>query len=93
MQRIKNISFFLVLLLLFGCIKPYNPQIESKAENKYVVSGRVTDAEGWQEVEVSLSTPIESGVYLPVSACTVNILDEALSSNDLLGWCSMAKHP
>ncbi|MFH1297569.1 MAG: hypothetical protein ABIJ04_09890, partial [Bacteroidota bacterium] len=75
MLQIKNISVICILLLLFGCIKPYDPVIDSNVENKYVVSGRITDTEGWQEVEVSLSSPIESPEYIPVSACQVIILD------------------
>jgi hypothetical protein len=43
---------------MFACIKPYIPVIESNAANKLVVSGRVTDVEGWQEVDVSMSSPI-----------------------------------
>jgi hypothetical protein len=75
MHRIRNISIIFILLL-FGCIKPYDPKIESNKENKYVVSGRITDVEGWQEVEVSLSSPIESPEYIPVSHCAVYILDD-----------------
>jgi len=76
MHQIKNISVIVILLLLFGCIKPYDPLIDSNVENKYVVSGRITDTEGWQEVKVSLSSPIESPEYVPVSACQVKILDD-----------------
>ncbi|NQV03618.1 MAG: DUF4249 family protein, partial [Bacteroidia bacterium] len=76
MHRIKNILFILTMLLLFACIKPYDPQIDSSVENKYVVSGRITDIEGWQEVSVSLSSPIESPEYIPVPDCEVTILDD-----------------
>ena len=75
MHQIKNISVIFTMLLLFSCIKPYDPQIDVKVANKYVVSGRITDKEGWQEVDVSLSSPIESPKYVPVSHCVVNILD------------------
>jgi len=71
----KNIFVLSSVLLLFGCIKPYDPKISSIEENKYVVSGVVTDREGWQEVEVSLSSPIESSEYLAVSNCQVKIQD------------------
>ncbi len=52
MCRIRNTSLLLSLLLLFSCIKPYVPVIDANAERKYVVSGRVTDIEGWQEVSM-----------------------------------------
>jgi len=76
MRQIKNILPILALLLMYACIKPYNPLIESNAENKYVVSGRITDMEGWQEVNVSVSSPIENPEYIPVSGCYVNILND-----------------
>jgi hypothetical protein len=76
MHRIKYIPVIFTLLLLNACIKPFDPQIESNKENKYIVSGRITDTEGWQEVEVSLSSPVGSPKYLPVSACQVNIFDD-----------------
>ena len=76
MLRIKNISAILAMLLLFACIKSYNPVIDGNAVNKYVVTGRITNTEGWQEVNVSLSSPIKSPKYIPVSACQVKILDD-----------------
>lgn len=76
MHQINNIPLVITMLLLFACIKPYEPKIDSNAKNKYVVSGRITNTEGWQEVEVSLSSPIESPEYIPVSGCRVNILDD-----------------
>ncbi len=69
MRQIKNIAILFILLLLSACIKTYEPVIDSSDSNKYVVSGRVTDQEGWQEVEVSLSSPMDSALYKPVSGC------------------------
>jgi hypothetical protein len=76
MHQIKNILFLFTLLMLFSCIKPYNPVIDSNSANKYVVSGRVTDIEGWQDVDVSLSSPIGSPKYIPLSDCKVYIKDD-----------------
>jgi hypothetical protein len=75
MHRINYIAVLFIMLTLSACIKSYDPQIDSNAENKYVVSGRITDAEGWQTVDVSRSSPIESPKYIPVGGCQVNILD------------------
>lgn len=63
------------MLLMFACIKPFNPQIEGNAVNKLVVSGMITDIEGYQEVNISYSSPINVPEYNPVSGCIVNILD------------------
>jgi hypothetical protein len=76
MRLIRNIIPILIMLLMFACIKPYKPVIESNAANKLVVSGRVTDVEGWQEVDVSMSSPIGSPEHLPVSGCTIKIMDD-----------------
>ncbi len=76
MHLIKNITVIIILLLLTGCIKPYDPVIDANAENKYVVSGRITDQEGFQEVAVSLSSPIKEPKSIPVGFCQVNILDD-----------------
>lgn len=76
MHQIKNIIPILALVLLFACIKPYNPLIEGDASSRLVVSGRITDTEGWQEVSISLSSPIENAAYIPVPGCEVKILDD-----------------
>jgi len=83
MHQIKNIISILTLLLLFACIKPFTPDIESNAENKYVVSGMITDEEGWHEVTVALSSPIENPEYIPLSGCQVQIKDDKGNSFQL----------
>jgi len=76
MHQIKPIISFLALLMLAACIKPYTPVIEGEEANQLVVSGRITDTEGWQEVSVSLSTPVETAENIPITGCEVIILDD-----------------
>ncbi len=76
MNRNINILAILCMTLLFACIKPFDPVIDSNAASKYVVSGRVTNTAGWQVVQVSLSSPIDSPEYIPVASCQVTILDD-----------------
>jgi hypothetical protein len=76
MHLIKNTTAIFLMFWLIGCIKAYDPVIDASAANKYVVSGRITGTEGWQDVEVSLSSPVESSEYIPVSGCTGRILDD-----------------
>lgn len=94
MHRIKSITYIIALLALAACIKPFTPVIEGDAAKKLVVSGRITSTEGWQEVSVSMSSPVETATNIPVSGCEVNImdnkgnifaLDEAESGN-YRGW-------
>ena len=76
MLRINNIFFIFILLLLFSCIKEYQPAIDSDLENKFVVTGRITNTAGWQMIEVSLSSPIGSPAYIPVGGCLVMVRDD-----------------
>lgn len=76
MRLIRDIMLIIPLTLLISCIKPFDPEISEDVAIKYVVSGRVTNTEGWQEVMVSLSSPIENPNYLPVSGCQVVIHDD-----------------
>jgi len=75
MLRINNLFFLFVLLLLISCIKEYDPSIDGNQENKIVVTGRITNVEGWQAVEVALSSPIQSPAYIPVGGCLVQVHD------------------
>lgn len=76
MRRIRNLSTILAIVLLFACIKPFEPAIEGDEANKLVVSGKITGTEGWQKVNISLSAPVNEARYIPVSDCEVNFLDD-----------------
>jgi hypothetical protein len=76
MHRIKLFTYILLLGLVFSCIKPFTPVIEGDAANKLVVSGMISSVEGWQEVDVSYSSSVETEAYDPVSGCEVNIHDD-----------------
>jgi len=78
MHRI-NVFFFLLLivgLMISSCIKTYVPDILSKDENKYVINGAVTDIDGTQTVNISVTSPIDDPQYLPVPGCVVKISDD-----------------
>jgi hypothetical protein len=75
MRAIRNLATILLLSLVSACIKPYTPVIEGAESNKLVVAGKISGTEGWQEVNVSLSSPVENNSYIPLSGCEVNIFD------------------
>jgi hypothetical protein len=76
MHRIKNILLWGILILLLSkCIEPFSPNLGSDSTTKYVVSGQITDQEGFQTVSVSMSSPVETQKYNPLSGCTINISD------------------
>jgi Domain of unknown function (DUF4249) len=77
MRQTKNIILFWMLaIMLPTCIIPYEPHIDSKDINKFVVSGQVTDNNEFQTVSVSMASPIGDPHYIPVSGCYVRIYDD-----------------
>ncbi len=62
--------------MLQSCIIPYEPHIDSKDINKYVVSGQVTDHSVYQTVSVSMASPIGDPQFIPVSGCYIRIFDQ-----------------
>lgn len=76
MHRIKHWPCIFILIITLGaCIRPFDPFITSDDENKYVVSGRITDQEGPQFVYISTTSPVEEPGYFPMSGCQVTIFD------------------
>lgn len=73
----QNKLYILLFLLigLFSCIEEYTPDIDSKDSEKYVITGEITDIEGYHSVKVSLSSPVNDANYIPVSGCDVKVSD------------------
>jgi len=77
MHQIKIFLFILLLIFeMVACIEPYDPNIESQTSTKIIVSGQVTDQEGYQYVSVSYVSQIEDPQYLPLNGCVITILDD-----------------
>jgi len=76
MHLTDKIYLFILLIFSSSCIKQFTPVIDENVAAKFVVTGRVTDAEGWQEVNVSFSSPIEAPEYIPATGCQVKIKDD-----------------
>lgn len=76
MMRTKNIIFILLILGFSTCIKSYDPNINKSTIQNYVVQGTISNEEGWQEVNISLSSPASKPEYIPVNSCEVEIKDE-----------------
>lgn len=78
----KHIPRYFILLVvslvitLSGCIEPYLPQLNSNPQDIYVVTGGITSMAGFQEVEVTLATPVTKPVDVPVSGCQMFIEDD-----------------
>ncbi len=76
LNHIKWISFLLVFILLGSCIKPFNPDVNAEAINKYVIEGSVSSIEGWQNVKVSIASDVSRAEYVPVNNCELMIIDD-----------------
>ena len=77
MHRNNIIATCLIMAALFSaCIRSYEPEILAADEKKYVITGQVTDEDGSQSINVSLSSPIEDPKYIPVTGCQVSIIDD-----------------
>lgn len=77
MHRNKNIFILAICsLLLASCIKLYEPVIESNDAVKFVVSGQITKGEEIQNINISVTSPINKPAYIPVTGCQVTINDD-----------------
>lgn len=76
MLRNKIIIYLIPFVLLSSCIKPFTPDIDSDAVSKVVVSGKLTNKEGYQQITISKSTPLNETEQESLSNCTVYIWNE-----------------
>lgn len=76
MMRNKIIIYIIPLVFLSACIKPFTPKIDADSASKVVVSGKLTDKEGYQTVSISKSIAFDDLKYQALSNCTVSIWDE-----------------
>lgn len=82
-MRIKQLTYLIVLLILASCIKKYDPKFKDNATQKYVVQGMVSNKEGWQEINISISSSLIQLGYIPVENCQVEIIDDKNHQFDL----------
>jgi len=75
-MQIRNYIILLAMLILGGCIKPYQPEFKTEATQRYVVQGMVTNQEGWQEVNISVSSSLTDPGFIPLNGCEVEIIDD-----------------
>ena len=75
MRAIRLILFFGVIVCAFNaCIEPFNPDIGG-GDQFLVINGVVTDEEGYQYAEISLTSSYNDREYMPVNDCEVKIID------------------
>jgi hypothetical protein len=76
MRRIKTILLIgWMAASAITCIRPYIPEIEAGEESKYVISGCLNSLAGEQSIYISVTSPIGSPEYIPLSYCTASIAD------------------
>ena len=67
--------FVLLTLMLASCVKRYDPELKNTDVVKYVITGQVIRGDQVQRVNVSTSSPMSKPGNLPVTGCTVKIID------------------
>ena len=74
----KRIFFLIIILIqaLTSCIKRYEPEIKREDAVKFVVRGQVNKGDKIQHVNISTSSPVSQPLYIPVTGCTVKIIDD-----------------
>ena len=76
MMHIKRVIYLVILVLLAACIKPYEPELKDESIQKYVVQGMISSVEGFQEINVSLTSSVSQPHYIGLNGCQVEILDD-----------------
>ncbi len=76
MNLFKKFIAIIILLTTGSCLKLYEPQIDSIDNSKYVVSGQLTNQEGYQYISVSKTSSFDEPFQKPVSGCNINIIDD-----------------
>ena len=77
MRRINIIVICIATLLVYtSCVKSYTPNIKAADLNKYVVMGQVNSNDSVQTVSISMTSSINEPEYIPVTGCSVEILDD-----------------
>lgn len=66
----------MLAIMLQSCIMPFEPHIDNKNLNKFVVTGQVSDNSDYQIVSISTSSSIGDPQYIPVSGCSARIFDD-----------------
>lgn len=66
----------LILGFLSACIKPFTPKIDSDSSSKIVVSGKLTNREGYQYVSLSKTIPLDKIGYQAYENSKISIWDE-----------------
>lgn len=84
-RKMRNLILSLIILLgLWTCIKPYTPALKASSTEKYVVQGMVSNQEGWQEVNVSITSSVNEPHFIPVDFCEAKIIDDENNIFDLI---------
>lgn len=78
--------FILLLVILAGlssCEERFNPELKPTSQSLIVVDGQINNLPGPYTVKLSLSTALESPLYLPLSGFSVSITDNTGFSESL----------
>lgn len=76
MQLNKWTISLILVVLISGCIEPFDPTIE-ESSRVLVIDGKLTDEQGVQTISISMSSSYNNPQFLPLSGCVVRVEDES----------------
>ncbi len=73
---IKFIAALFGLLIEQSCIEPYIPESQKDFVPKIIVDGLITNESEYQNIKLSYTSKIDSLLFIPLSGCFVEVLDD-----------------
>jgi hypothetical protein len=77
-MRLIRLIFSLLIIAWFlsSCLETYYPEFSDEEVNTLVISGGITDQEGYHSIYVSLATNVSQPEYFPVTGCWGYVADD-----------------
>ena len=76
MKNISYISFQFLLIALWGCVEPFNPEVPNADSQFLVVEGNITNLQGPYSVRFSQTIGVDENEPHPISGINASIEEE-----------------
>jgi len=70
-NKIIRFAAIIFLIALISCVKEFEPNLDETTTQKVVVSGRLTDMEAYQKVDVSVTSSLSNPKRIPLEKCSI----------------------
>ena len=79
----KNIFLrvYILCLVLFGCVTPYELKQEDNFDNRLVIEGRLTNEFNFQEIKLSRTYSLDKWTVIPVEKnANIRVIEDGTTS-------------